>query len=434
MKAIVIGAGIIGATTAATLAKRGYEVTIIEQADPASGASHANGGQLSACHTTPWASPAAPLKILQWAFQKDESPLMFKPHADLHQLSWLFKFAWNCLPSKTEYNTRALLGLALHSRQARKQLQVGMSHYNGLNNGILHFYRTRSELKDAERDVKLMQSGGLDRRLVTVEEALEIEPAIRPIKDELVGATFTPSDSSGDAAEFTRFLLSPAWKIHRSVPGSIKFVRVSACGIQVHNGQAHVQICNDDTCKTYSLLHADAIVVANGVWARELVKPLGINLAIEPARGFSLTIGLQTSSGKKVRGPTVSLTDDEKKLVYSRLGNDLRVAGTAALTGYKNTLSTADQPRIENMLSTASKTFGFPSDLSKYTAWSGLRPLTPSNRPYVCETHIPNLFINAGHGSLGWTLSAGAADLISSIITREQPSVNPTPFSLKVAH
>lgn len=434
MKAIVIGAGIIGATTAATLAKRGYDVTVIEQAEPAAGASHANGGQLSACHTTPWASPSAPAKVLKWALSKDESPLVFRPHADLQQLSWLMKFMWNCLPSKTEYNTKALLRLALHSREARKALQVGMAHYNGLNNGILHFYRTKSELKDAERDVKLMNAEGLDRRMVTVEEAMAIEPALKPIQSELVGATFTPSDSSGDAAEFTRFLLKHEWAIHRSVKGSIKVVKAAVCGIQEHHGRAHVQLCDDDTCKTYTLLDADAIVVANGVWSRELVRPLGINLAIEPARGFSLTLGLQTLSGKKVKGPMVSLTDDEKKLVYSRLGNDLRVAGTAALTGYNNTLTGKDKPRIDNMLQAATETFGLPDDLTRYVAWSGLRPLTPSNRPYVCRTHLPNLFLNTGHGSLGWTLSAGSADLLASLIDATATPVDAGPFSLAVAH
>jgi D-amino-acid dehydrogenase len=256
MKAIVIGAGIVGATTAAALAKKGYTVTVIEVASPADGASFANGGQLSACHTTPWANPSAPLKVLKWAFNKDESPLVFRPHADLHQLTWLMKFMWNCLPSKTEYNMAALLGLAMHSRDARKGLQVGLDKYNGLNNGILHFYRTKSELKDAERDIKLMNAQGLDRRMVTVSEALQIEPSLKPIQSELVGATFTPSDSSGDAADYTRFLLSAEWAIKRSVIGSIKVLKGEVCALQDINGTAFVQVCSDEYCKTYSMLQA----------------------------------------------------------------------------------------------------------------------------------------------------------------------------------
>lgn len=433
MKALVIGAGIVGATTAASLAKEGYDVTVIEQEMVASGASHANGGQLSACHTTPWANPGAPLKVLKWSMSREESPLVFRPHANLHQLAWLMKFAWNCLPTKTEYNTKALLRLALHSRKVRETYQVGMPRYDGLANGILHFYRTKSELKDARRDTVLMNAEGLDRREVTVAEALEIEPALKPIASELVGATFTPSDSSGDAAAYTRFLLSPEWAIKRGIKGSIRVVKGTVCGLQVHHGQAHVQLCDNSTCKTYTLMTADAIVVCAGVWSRELVRPLGINLGIEPARGFSLTLGLQTLSGKRVKGPHVSLTDDERKLVYSRLGNDLRVAGTAALTGYNNQLTPSDSPRIENMLASARRTFGLPEDLSKMVAWSGLRPLTPSNRPYVCPTHIPNLFLNTGHGSLGWTLSAGSADLIASF-AMNRTVLGAKPYSLQVPH
>jgi D-amino-acid dehydrogenase len=433
MKALVIGAGIVGATTAASLAKKGYEVTVIEQEAPAAGTSHANGGQLSACHTTPWANPGAPLKVLKWALSREESPLVFRPHANLHQLSWLMKFMWNCLPSKTEYNTKSLLKLALHSRDVRDSYQVGMPRYDGLSNGILHFYRTKSELKDAERDTKLMNAEGLDRRSVSVEEAIAIEPALKPIQSELVGATFTPSDSSGDAAEYTRFLLTPEWAIKRGIKGSIRVLKGTVCGLQVHNGMAHVQLCDNATCTTYTLMTADIIVVCAGVWSRELVRPLGIDLNIEPARGFSLTLGLQTLSGKRVKGPHVSLTDDERKLVYSRLGNNLRVAGTAALTGYSNQLTGADKPRIDNMMAAAKQTFGLPDDLTSMIAWSGLRPLTPSNRPYVSATHIPNLYLNTGHGSLGWTLSAGSADLLAGIIEGVTP-IDAKPYSLEVPH
>lgn len=434
MKAIVIGAGITGATTAATLARKGYDVTVIEAAAPAhvDSASHANGGQLSACHTTPWANPSAPLKVLKWAFGADESPLLFRPHADLHQLTWLMKFMWNCLPSKTVYNTKALLDLALFSREAREDLQVGMARYNGLNNGILHFYRTKSEFKDAERDVKLMNAGGLDRRMVTVEEALKIEPSLKPIASELVGATFTPSDSSGDAAAYTQFLLNPEWRINRGVSGNIKIIQVHACGIQQMGDVALVQVCRDETCKTYELMEADAVVCA-GVWSRDLLKPVGIDLNIYPARGFSTTLTLETIGGKKVKGPHVSLTDDERKLVYSRLGNTLRIAGTAALTGYNNTLTAKDKPRIDFQVRSATETFGLPQDLVRMVAWSGLRPLTPSNRPYVCKTHIPNLYLNTGHGSLDWTLSAGSAALLAGII-EGVPPINASPYSLEVPH
>jgi D-amino-acid dehydrogenase len=432
MKAIIIGAGIVGASSAAALAKRGYDVTVLDtNRQPALGASYANGGQLSACHTTPWANPQAPFKLLKWAFNAVESPLVFRPQADMHQLTWLMKFALNCLPNKTKHNTEALLALALHSREARKGFNIGVDKYNGLNNGILHFYRTKSELRDAERDIKVMNALGLDRRTVTVDEALVIEPALKTIKSQLIGATFTPSDSSGDAAAYTRYLLNPEWAIKRSISGSIRFEQATVSALVKINGKAQVKVYNYNG--GYNLLDADVIVVSAGVWSRDLVKSLGIDLNIYPAQGFSATIDLKTSAGKKVRGPHVSLTDDERKLVYSRLGDKLRVAGTAQLAGYSNVIKEKDKLRCENMLLAARSTFGFPEDMSSVEYWSGLRPLTPSNRPYVCSTHLPNLFLNTGHGSLGWTLSAGSADLLAGIV-EGTPPINAAPYSLTIPH
>jgi D-amino-acid dehydrogenase len=411
MRVMVLGAGLLGVTSAYFLRQLGHEVTVVDrQATPAAETSFANGGQISVSHAEPWANPSAPLKVLKW-LAKEDAPLLFRLRADLHQWLWTFQFLRECSPERTRRNIERIVRLGTYSREMLQQLRrdVGLD-YDQRTQGILHFYTSRKELEAAEAPAAQMRALGCDRRLITVDEAVEIEPALRHIRPKLAGATYTAQDESGDANRFARELVEhcQADGVRFLMSHTVTALRASAGRLE------HVEATDSEG--RFQFLRADAYVLAMGSWSPLYVRPLGLKLPIYPAKGYSVTIPVRDPA----KTPEVSLTDDEYKLVFSRLGDRLRIAGTAELNGYDRDLN---RVRCEAIVRRTEALFPGAGDLERAQFWTGLRPATPSNVPLIGRSKLPNLYFNTGHGTLGWTHACGSGKSIALIISGRQPEV-----------
>lgn len=409
MKVIVIGAGVIGTTTAWYLAAAGHEVTVVDR-QPGAGqeTSFANGGQISVSHAEPWANPAAPWKVLK-AIGKEDAPLLFRLRLDPELLRWGVGFLGECTAKRTRANIRAIVNLASYSRDCLKQLRVDTDiQYDQLCRGILHFYTDEREFKAAAMAAELMRDFGLDRRPVDAAECVRIEPALSDVRNMMVGGHYTPSDESGDAHKFTRNLaeLAKARGVRFELGTPIARLRGSAAaieGVERYNGEC---------------LKADAYVVACGSFSNALLAPLGLALPIYPAKGYSATFTLDEGESF---APTVSLTDDGHKLVFSRLGNRLRVAGTAEMNGYGLGLNAV---RCAAIAERTRQIFPHLRTLGEPEYWTGLRPATPSNVPFIGRAKPSNLYLNTGHGTLGWTMSCGSGKALADMMSGRRPEAN----------
>ena len=409
MRVIVLGAGVVGTASAWYLAKAGHEVEVVERREaPGLETSFANGGQISACHAEPWANPGAPAKILRWLGRAD-APLLFRPRLDPAQWSWGLRFLYECLAWRARENVVQILAMALHSRARLRELreETGIA-YDQATRGILHYYTSRAEFEEAREATALMRRHGLDRAVKTTDEALAIEPALAPAAPRIVGATYSPSDESGDAHLFTVRLAEMA----------------KGLGVRFRTGCEILGLRADDKGVTGVVVSGtvpdtvcgDAYVVALGAYSPLLTRPLGIDIPVYPAKGYSATLAVTDPAA----APTVSLTDDEAKIVISRLGGRLRVAGTAELSGWSTDLNPV---RCEALVKRASAIFPGACDWSRPAYWAGLRPATPSNVPLVGRTRIPNLWLNTGHGTLGWTMACGSGSALANLLSGREPGV-----------
>jgi D-amino-acid dehydrogenase len=411
MRVIVLGAGVIGTTSAWFLAKAGHEVTVIERR-PGAGleTSFANGGQISVSHAEPWANPAAPLKVLKW-LMKEDAPLLFRLRPDVRQWLWALQFMRECLPARTRDNILQIVNLGLYSRATLRELRRETSiEYDHREAGILHFYTDAREFDAALAPTGLMRELGCDREVKTADECVAIEPALAGVRHTLAGGTYTPSDESGDAYLFTERLARLAaargvdFRYGRTVLG-IERAGEAVSGVRIADADGRI-----------SGVAADAYVVAMGSYSPELLRPIGVRIAVYPAKGYSLTM--------KVADPAlahkVSLTDDEYKLVFSRLGDRLRVAGTAELNGYSTALN---ETRCRAILDRTQALFPGAGDPATAQYWTGLRPATPGNVPLIGRTRYPNLYLNTGHGTLGWTHSCGSARALADIVDGREPEL-----------
>ncbi len=411
MKILILGAGVVGTATAWYACEAGHEVQMLDRRDaPGLETSFANGGQVSACHAEPWANPGAPLKILKWIWRND-APLLFRLRLDPHQWAWGLRFLLECLPARTRANTAAIVKMALYSRSRLQDLRAATGiAYDGSALGVLNYYTNRRDFEHALADSGAMLPYGLERVPKTTEEAIQLEPALAAARERIAGAIYSPSDESGDAHLFTRNLAAmAAAKGMRFDPGQTveRFV--------IEGGRvAGVVAAGARGART---LKADAYVVALGSWSPRLTRPLGIDLPVYPAKGYSATYAI----ADEARAPKISLTDEAAKIVVARLGNRLRVAGTAELSGYSTELNDV---RCEALTRRVSDLFPGAADYGQPNYWAGLRPSTPSNVPLIGRTRIPNLYLNTGHGTLGWTMACGSGKALTDIISGRQPEVD----------
>jgi D-amino-acid dehydrogenase len=421
MKVLVLGAGIIGTSTAWHLLDRGHDVVVVDRQDAAAQeTSFANAGQISVSYCEPWANRHAPLKLLKWMFRHD-SPLLFRPQLDWQQWRWGLEFLAQCNDSAFERNVRQLVALGAYSHSTLKDLVRATGiEYRRLERGIAHYFTDTKSFEDAAEGAELMQRYGVARKVVSREELLKIEPAFRSFAGSIAGGTYTSSDESGDARAFTQQLADRAAARGAQFLFGHDIVRLEKAGGEI----AGVSV-RDRTSRAMHRLHADAVVVACGSYSAPLLRSVGVDLPIYPGKGYSATFAIKQPE----LAPFVSAIDDDVKIAMSRFGNELRVAGTIELAGFDLAL---DSPvakarcrmladRIERVLPGVCDT-RTEEEGGNPRFWTGLRPATPTNIPYIGRTRVGKLWVNAGHGTLGWTHGAGSGKAIAQLISGEQPA------------
>jgi D-amino-acid dehydrogenase len=412
MKVVVLGAGLLGLTSAYFLRQQGHDVTVVDrQASPAAETSFANGGQISVSHAEPWANPSAPFKVLKWLGRED-APLLFRLRADRRQWLWGLQFLRECTPARTRHNIAQIVRLGTYSRDMLQQLRRDRNiAYDECTQGILHFYTSQKEFDGAEVPAAQMRELGCDRRVISADEAVKLEPALRHIRPQLAGATYTAEDESGDANLFARELVKRC-----DEDGVLFRMSHTVTALREAGGEIdHVEAT--DPSGRFQRIRADAYVLAMGSLSPLYAEPLGIALPIYPAKGYSVTMPVRDAS----MAHQVSLTDDEYKPVFSRLGDRLRIAGTAELNGYDRDLN---RVRCEAIVKRVEQLFPGAGDASQAQFWTGLRPATPSNVPIIGRSKLKNLFLNTGHGTLGWTHSCGSGKSIARIVSGLKPEVD----------
>lgn len=421
MKILVLGAGIMGTCTAWHLLERGHEVTVVErQGGAALETSFANAGQISVSYCEPWANRSAPLKMLKWMLQSD-APLLFRPQLDWQQWRWGLQFLGQCNDRAFERNVAQLVALGAYSHAALKQLvaQTGLQ-YHRLERGIAHYFTTQAALDDAGAAAQVMQSFGVQRRVVTCEELLRIEPALQPFAAQIRGGTYTPTDESGDAHAFTQGLAQLC-----AQRGAVWMYGHDIERLQAQAGAAApLVLVRERASGRPQQLRADAVVVACGSYSGALLRGVGVDLPIYPGKGYSATLDILRPEA----APNVSMIDDAMKCAITRLGTQLRVAGTIELNGYNLALDTAlARARCQMLTRRVERVMPGVCDTREAAEggnpryWCGLRPATPTNIPFIGGTRVRGLWVNAGHGTLGWTHGAGSGLALAQLISGERP-------------
>jgi D-amino-acid dehydrogenase len=416
MKVIVLGSGLLGVSSAYYVSQLGHDVTVVDrQATPAAETSFANGGQISVSHAEPWANPSAPLKVLKWLGQED-APLLFRLRADMRQWLWGLQFLRECTPARTRHNIEQIVRLGTYSRSMLRELRASTGlNYDQRTQGILHFYTSAKEFDAALAPTEQMRELGCDRQVVSADEAVRLEPALASVRHLLAGATYTAEDESGDANRFAREL------VKLCEAQGVKFLMSHTVTALRQAGGTLDHIEATDSEGRFQRLRADAYVMAMGSFSPLYADALGLRLPIYPAKGYSVTLPVKDAA----KAYQVSLTDDEYKLVFSRLtgpgGDRLRIAGTAELNGYDRDLN---RVRCEAIVRRVEQLFPGAGHLEQASFWTGLRPATPSNVPLIGRTRFPNLFLNTGHGTLGWTHACGSGKSIARIVSGLPPEVD----------
>jgi D-amino-acid dehydrogenase len=410
MKVAVLGAGVVGTSTAYYLAEDGHDVVVLDrQKGPGLETSFANGGQISACHAKPWAAPSIPLQAFLWTFQAD-APLLFKPwRFDPALWSWGLKFLRNCTREHERINMARTLRVALYSRKVLKALRQKTNiQYDQQTNGILHVYRTAHEFEEGRHTAAQLARLGLPQDVLTPEECVKVEPALGHAarNGELAGGLMSCDDESGDARLFTDELAKLAAARGARFKYGVTIEKLE------HNGKQVTRIVTDRGDET-----PDAVVLSLGSYSPLLAKQLGLKVPVYPAKGYSITAEIENPEA----APTVSVTDETRFMVFTRLGNRLRVAGTAELAGWNTDL---DPVRVEPLRKNVMSLFPQASSYKEINAWCGLRPATPDSVPILGASPFENLFLNTGHGTLGWTMACGSGRVIADLISGRAPEID----------
>jgi D-amino-acid dehydrogenase len=409
----VIGGGVIGLSTAYALVREGFSVTLLEAGEAiARSTSFANGGQLSYRHVSPLADAGVPLKGLQWMLSGD-APLRLRLRLDPRQWRWLWQFLAACRRSVNQANSAHLLRLSLLSRQTLGQWQTedDLADFSWRDNGKLVVYRSAAGFGGAARQLLDPQ-----QQVLTPAECRQLEPALEHVADKLAGGIFTPGDAVADCYQF-------CLRLQEKLQQSGRCTLVTGQAVTHFRRQGNTL---QAACSASAEHPADAFVLATSWASRPLLAPLGIDPLIYPLKGYSLTLPL---SGTHT-APDISVTDFERKTVYARLGERLRIAAMVDIVGYDQTLPTA---RLASLRRIAGETFPHAGDFDRAEPWAGLRPATPTGLPVLGGTPLGNLWLNLGHGALGFTLAAGSARLLSDLIAGRQDSIDTHAFALSPA-
>ena len=406
MKVIVLGAGVLGVTSAWYLARAGHEVTVIDrQPGPALETSFANAGEVSPGYSSPWAAPGVPLKALKWMFQR-HAPLVIQPRLDWQRISWMARMLANCTSAAYATNKSRMVRLAEYSRDCLDELrsETGIQ-YDQRMQGTLQVFRKAEQMDAAGKDIEVLRADGVPFEVLDRAGCVAAEPGLAASAERIVGGLRLPGDETGDCFKFTNRLAEMA-----AAAGVTFRWGVGIEALETEGGR--ISAVRTDR----GLLTADRYVLAMGPYSPQLVRNLGLKLPIYPLKGYSLTIDIQDEA----RAPVSTVMDETYKVAITRLGDRIRVGGLAEIAGYDLRLNPR---RRATLTKSVSELFGGSGDPDKALFWTGLRPMTPDGTPIVGATPIPNLFLNTGHGTLGWTMSAGSGRLVADLISGRTPDI-----------
>ncbi|MVV47544.1 D-amino acid dehydrogenase [Pseudomonas sp. PB120] len=413
MHVCVIGAGVVGVTTAWYLARQGLKVTLVDRLEAAAqGASYANGGQLSYSYVAPLAGPGVLGNLPDWLLNAD-SPLRFHPRLDLHQWRWCLNFMRACTAGRSRQTTAELLELSYYSRELVHQLTAREAlQFNYRRNGKLIVYRDKNSLAQGMQQVRFQAALGSQQHGLSTEQCVALEPALAHIAPALAGAIHTPSEEVGDCRLFTQALLD-----RLLATGQVETLfGTEVLGLRRERQRIAAVVTAQGE------LQVDGVVVCSGVASRPLLKDLGMHLPLYPLKGYSLDVPLTEDNARTL--PGISVTDSARKVVYAPLGKSLRVAAMVDMGTGNDRI---DPVRIDLLKKQVRETF--PGlDLSGALPWAGLRPATALSKPIIDVTRLHNLWLNVGHGALGFTLACGSASALAALVCGEQPAINLAPF------
>lgn len=414
MKVLVLGGGVIGVTSAYFLAKHGVDVTVIDrQADVAEETSFGNAGQISPGYSTPWAAPGIPTKAFKWFFQK-HAPFNFRPDGTAFQLQWMSQMLANCNDKSYAVNKARMVRVAEYSRDCLRNLRADTGiEYEQRTQGTLQLFRKSEQLDAVHQDIKVLQEMGVDYELYDSAAGLaSVEPALANAKANLLGGLRLPNDETGDCNLFTKRLAALAKDL------GVKFLFNKTIDRLVVDGGSMTGVIVDG-----ELVSADNYVLALGSYTPAMVKSLGLKLPVYPVKGYSLTVPIVDANN----APISTVIDETYKIAITRFDNRIRVGGMAELSGFDLGLNPARRQTLEMV---CGELFS-GGDLPSATFWTGLRPMTPDGTPVIGATKIKGLYLNNGHGTLGWTMSCGSGKLISDIVTGQTPEISLEGLSLE---
>ena len=406
MHVLVLGSGVIGTTIAYYLAKAGHQVTVVDrQPGPALETSYANAGEVSPGYSAPWAGPGVPLKAIKWMLMQ-HSPLVIKPMLDPAMWRWTLAMLRNCTESAYQINKSRMVRVAEYSRDCLKQLraETGIA-YDERTQGTLQLFRTQKQLDGIGKDVAILRESGVPFQVLDREGYLAHEPALALVQHKFVGALRLPGDETGDCYKFTRNLASLAGALGVDFRFDTPITGIEQAGGRITGIRTHAGV-----------LKADQYVLALGSYSTALLKQVGIDIPVYPVKGFSITVPITDPT----MAPESTIMDETHKVAVTRLGDRIRVGGTAQLSGFDLSLEAGRRKTLEFVVSDL---FPRGGDISRAEFWTGLRPMTPDGTPIIGRTRYDNLTLSTGHGTLGWTMAAGTGRVVADMLSGRQPEI-----------
>ena len=413
MKVAVLGSGVIGVTSAWYLAEAGHDVVVIDrQPGPALETSFANAGEISPGYASPWAAPGIPQKAIRWLMMR-HAPLILQPEVDREMLGWLFAMLRNCTSARYAINKARMVRLAEYSRDRLIALRADTGiAYDERMQGTLQLFRTQKQLDGTAKDIAVLQAGGVPFELLDREGCIAAEPGLVAAREKIVGGLRLPGDETGDCFIFTGALAAMA----------------AERGVAFRYGEAIRSLAVEDGRVAgietdHGRITADRYGLALGSHSAAMLRPLGLRLPVYPVKGYSITVPIVDPA----RAPESTLMDESYKIAITRLGDRIRVGGMAEISGYNNALP---ERRRATLVHSLTDLFPGAGDIDAASYWSGLRPMTPDGTPVIGETPYDNLFLNTGHGTLGWTMACGSGRLIADLVSDRAPDIEAADLSI----
>lgn len=413
MRVIVLGSGVIGVASAYYLAQQGAEVTVLDrQAGPAEETSFGNAGQISPGYSTPWAAPGIPFKAVKWMFQH-HAPLAINLDGSMWQLQWMAQMLKNCNPQSYAVNKERMMRVAEYSRDCLRELRKDTGiNYENRAKGTLQLFRKEAQMEAVQRDISVLQECGVSYELLNGNELGRVEPALANTQDKLVGGLHLPNDETGDCYLFTNALAQIAKELGVNFQFNQNVEKLIVEGDEIKGVQVNGKV-----------LTADRYVLAFGSYSRDFLKPLDLQLPVYPVKGYSLTIPIVDPAF----APQSTVLDETYKIAITRFDQRIRVGGMAELSGFNLGLNEDRRATLQMVTQDL-----FPGgDMAQASFWTGLRPMTPDSTPIIGATRFKNLFLNTGHGTLGWTMACGSGKLISDIVLNHKTDISTDGLSIQ---